>query len=111
MTPATFWALLAVVVAVGIGIVAFIASGKNQANRGTSPLRIEEPNAALRAPNAPVHPIDHPIDHTYALGGHAYKSFDTGYRCTRCGNFVTSREGELYGPAEQGRHDRRRDPR
>jgi hypothetical protein len=107
MTAAIFWALLVVVVAVGIGIVAFIAGGKNQASRGTSPVRIEEPIAAPRAPNAPVHPIDH----TCALGGHAYKSFDTGYRCTRCGNFVTSREGELYGPAEQGRHDRRREAR
>jgi hypothetical protein len=108
MTSAIFWTLLVVVVvAVGIGMVAFIASGKTRAHRGASPRRTEEPNAALRAPNAPVHPIDH----TCAIGGHAYKSFDTGYRCTRCGNFVSSREGELYGPAEKGRHDRRREPR
>ena len=110
MTSAVYWALLVVVVAVGIGVVALFAGGRNQANRASSPLRVE-PNAVLVEPNAPDHTIDHPIDHTCALGGHAYRPFDTGYRCTRCGNFVTSREGELYGPAEQGRHDRRREPR
>jgi hypothetical protein len=114
MTSAVFWALLVVVVGVGIGMVAFFAGGRNQANRGTGPLSVE-PNTPLLEPSAPVHPIDHtidhPIDHTCALGGHAYRPFDTGYRCTRCGNFVASHEGELYGPAEQGRHDRRREPR
>lgn len=106
MTSAVYWALLVVVVAVGIGVVALFAGGRNQANRAGSPLRVE-PDAVLGEPNAPVHPIDH----TCAIGGHAYKSFDTGYRCTRCGNFVSSHEGELYGPAERGRHDRRREPR
>jgi hypothetical protein len=100
------WALIVVVVAVGIGIVAFVAGGQ-QAHRGARPLKTEGATAALQTPNAPVHPIDH----TCAIGGHAYKSFDTGYRCTRCGNFVSSHEGELYGPAEQGGHDRRREPR
>ena len=43
--------------------------------------------------------------------GHSYVQFATGYQCSKCGNFVSTREGELYGMAHEGRVDRRRDPR
>ena len=43
--------------------------------------------------------------------GHFYEQCATGYRCNKCGNFVSTREGQLYGMAHEGRVDRRRDPR
>ncbi len=43
--------------------------------------------------------------------GHSYAKFATGYQCSKCGNFVSTREGELYGLANEGRVDRRRGPR
>jgi hypothetical protein len=95
MTPAIFWALLAVTVAVavvigiGIGIGRFIAAGKARAE-------------ALHALNV------HPIDPMCAINGHAYMVYDTGWRCATCGNHVSHRDGELYGLAKQGRHERRR---
>jgi hypothetical protein len=89
MTPVIFWALLAVTVAVVIGIAKFIAAGKARAE-------------ALRARNV------HRIDPTCAVNGHAYLAYDTGWRCATCGNHVSGRDGELYGLAKNGRHERRR---
>lgn len=51
------------------------------------------------------------IDPVCATSGHAYSAYETGYRCRRCGNHVSSQEGELYGLAQDGRQDRRREPR
>ena len=94
MTPAIFWALLAitvtVVIAIGIGMV--IAAGKARAE-------------ALRALNV------YRIDPMCAVNGHAYAAYDTGWRCATCGNHVSRRDGELYGLAKDGRHERRRKDR
>jgi hypothetical protein len=92
MTPTIFWTLLAVTGA--IGIATSVAVGKSRAK-------------ARRALNARVRHIDQAC----AAGGHSYQVYDTGYRCATCGNHVSSREGELYGRAEDGRHERRREPR
>jgi len=59
------------------------------------------------APNEPVRRIHEEC----AAGGHNYHAFNTGYRCATCGNHVSSQEGELYGRAEDGRQERRREPR
>ena len=90
MTPAILMALLAVTVALVIG--KFIAAGKARAE-------------ALRALNV------RRIDPMCAINGHAYQAYESGYRCATCGNHVSSREGELYGQAEDGRHERRRKAR
>jgi hypothetical protein len=92
VTPTTLWALLAVTVAAGIAT--FVAIAKARAK-------------ALRALNERVRHIDQ----SCAAGGHNYQAYDTGYRCATCGNHVSSHEGELYGRAEDGRHERRREPR
>jgi tRNA(Ile2) C34 agmatinyltransferase TiaS len=92
MTPAILWALLAVTVAVVIGIGKFIAARMARAE-------------ALRALNV------HRIDPICAVNGHAYRADGTGWRCATCGNHVSGREGELYGLAKEGRHERRRNSR
>jgi len=92
MTPTMIWTLLAVTGA--IGVAASVAVGKSRAK-------------ARSGLNKPVHHIDPAC----AAGGHKYQVFDTGYRCATCGNHVSSREGELYGRTEDGRHERRREPR
>jgi len=90
MTPAILMALLAVTVALVIG--KFIAAGKARAE-------------ALRALNV------RRIDPMCAVNGHAYAAYDTGWRCATCGNHVSRRDGELYGLAKDGRHERRRKDR
>jgi len=92
MTPPIFWVLLAVTVAVTIAT--FIAVGKARAKA----------RRALKKTVRRIHPA-------CAAGGHNYRIYDTGYRCATCGNHVSSREGQLYGRAEDGRHERRREPR
>jgi hypothetical protein len=90
VTPA-LWILLAVCAAVAI---AALMVGKARAKASHAP------SETLR-----------PINQECAAGGHAYQPFGTGYRCATCGNHVSSSEGELYGRAEDGRQDRRREPR
>lgn len=51
------------------------------------------------------------IDQECASGGHRYAVHETGWRCATCGNHVSRQEGELYGLAEDGRVERRREPR
>jgi hypothetical protein len=94
MTPWIVWTFLAVTVAVGIATL--IAVGKARARARA--------RRTLKEPVRRIHP-------TCAASGHNYQIYDTGYRCATCGNHVSSREGELYGRAEDGRHDRRREPR
>lgn len=87
MTP-TFWALLAVAVLVGI----FVAVRKAR----------DRPSSAL---------YDRTVPEPCAANGHTYRAYDTGWRCATCSNHVPRREGELYGPAEEGRIERRREDR
>jgi len=92
MTPAILWALLAVTGAVGIATLVAIGKARAKARR-----RMNEPAR--------------PIHKACAAHGHNYQTYETGYRCATCGNHVSSREGELYGRTQDGRHERRRYPR
>ena len=94
MTPVMIWALVAVIVIIGIGIAKSIAVRKAEGEAR----RAQE--AALRA-----------VPASCRSSGHAYQQYGAGYRCATCGNYVSSREGESYGLAKEGRIDRRRHPR
>ena len=89
---ATLWTILAVIVIAALGIVIFTAPRKAQDKAAKARLRtVAKPCAA---------------------NGHIYEKVnETGWRCATCGNFVPLREGEVYGPAEEGRVDRRREDR
>jgi len=92
MTPTTLVAVLAVsVVVAGIAIIRSVAARKARAALGAKVAR--------------------PIDQVCASGGHKYAVHEIGWRCVVCGNHVPRQEGELYGPAEDGRVERRREPR
>ncbi|HZW45076.1 MAG TPA: hypothetical protein VFF32_11915 [Dermatophilaceae bacterium] len=92
MTATIFWTFLVVTVVGGIATVN--AVGKTRAKARPS----------LNEPARHIH-------QACAAGGHKYQVFNTGYRCATCGNHVSSQEGELYGRAEDGRQERRREPR
>ena len=96
MPPVMVWALVAIIVIIGIGIgvARSIAVRKAEAHAR----RAQE--AALRS-----------VPLSCRSSGHAYQQYGAGYRCATCGNYVSSREGELYGLAKEGRIDRRRHPR
>jgi hypothetical protein len=89
---ATFWALLAVLVAAVIGILTFIAARK----------------ARRKTPSAGY---DRTVPKPCMANGHNYRTDGTAWRCATCGNHVPRHEGELYGPAEEGLVDRRREDR
>lgn len=89
---ATFWALLAILVAAVIGIVAFIAVRAG---------REKTPSAGY----------DRTVPKPCMANGHTYRIDGTAWRCATCGNHVPRHEGELYGPAEEGLVDRRREDR
>ena len=92
MTPTIGVAVLAVsVVVAGIAIIRSGAARKTRATLGAKEVRR--------------------VDQECASGGHKYAAWETGWRCVVCGNHVPRQEGELYGPAEEGRIDRRREPR
>jgi len=94
MTTTLLLAVLAVTVVVvaGIAIIRSVAARKARA-------------AALAAQAV------RRVDQECISGGHKYAAHETGWRCITCGNHVPRQEGELYGPAEDGRVDRRREPR
>lgn len=93
-TPTIFWVLISVLVVVGIGVGKFIAVRKARAE-------------ALRALDEPVHDVAL----SCRVNGHAYREYETGWRCATCGNHVARRDGELYGLVEDGRQERRRQAR
>lgn len=93
MTP-TVLTLLAVLV--GLGIVIGLVLAVRSARSRPGP----EPDDPLRR-----------VHQECVAGGHSYQALDTGYRCATCGNHVSSREGELYGLAADGRRERRREHR
>jgi hypothetical protein len=96
MTPTVLWSVLAAIVVLAIGIA--VAAAKARAR------------ARARAAAAGAREV-HPVDRECAGLGHVYRPHGTGLRCLRCGNYVARIEGELYGGAEDGRIDRRREPR
>ena len=91
MTPVFIWILLAVILATGIGTFVSIGRAKARALRAREQVRS--------------------IHKECAAGGHTYQPHESGYRCATCGNYVSSREGQLYGRSEDGRVERRRGPR
>lgn len=91
MTP-LIGALLAVFVAVVIGVVTFIVMRRGRAESGN-----KQTSRAVAMP--------------CATNGHAYQIFETGWRCAVCGNHVPRVEGEVYGPAKDGLRERRREDR
>ncbi len=60
---------------------------------------------------APVAGYDRTAPQPCIANGHTYRIDGTAWRCAVCGNHVPRREGELYGPSEEGRVDRRREDR
>ena len=83
--------VLAVAVVLLIGLVAFLvvrARGK-----------------------APIAGYDRTAPQPCIAKGHTYRIDGTAWRCAVCGNHVPRVEGELYGPSEEGRVDRRREDR
>jgi hypothetical protein len=88
----TIWALVAVAAAVVIGIGTVVAVAR----------------ARGRAGGEPEH---HTVATPCATNGHAYQMFETGWRCAECGNHVARVDGEVYGPAEDGLRERRRERR
>ena len=93
-TPTVLYILLAVIVVVVAGILI----GRT--------LMVRRARAdALRLQKV------HVVDQECASAGHAYGRFETGWRCGRCGNHVSRRDGEVYGLVEDGRLERRRERR
>ena len=92
MTPTIVPTFIAVAVVVGIATLILVGRSRAKAGHALS---------------------EHvrPINQACAAGGHAYQKFGTGFRCATCGNHVSSAEGELYGRVEDGRQERRREPR
>lgn len=94
MTLTILWPVLAAIAVLAIAIA--IAAAKARAKARTAAAGVREV---------------HPVDRECAGRGHVYRFHGTGLRCLRCGNHVSRIEGELYGRAEDGRIDRRREPR
>jgi hypothetical protein len=92
VTPTILWALFAATGAIVIATAIAVGRARAKVRR------------AIKEPARPVH-------EECAAHGHKYETYGTGYRCATCGNYVSSAEGELYGRAEGGRHERRRHPR
>ena len=95
MTPVAVGVLAAIIVTiiVAFGIGRFIAVGKVK----TAARLAQEALTALRE-----------VPPTCRKNGHAYQQYGSGYRCAGCGNYLTSREGEVFGLATEGLVDRRR---
>jgi|GEM_PF-718991 hypothetical protein len=117
MTPTLVWALLAVIaiaIAIVFGIGRVIAADKARAEALPAPAEaLPAPAEALPARDDASAPNEHVrnVALSCRISGHAYVAYDTGWRCATCGNHVPRREGELYGPAQDGVHERRRHAR
>ena len=88
----TLWTFLALAAAVLLGIGVFFAV-RSAKNKG----RVAEEKRTVATP--------------CASNGHAYRAHETGWRCIECGNHVPRIDGEVYGPAEDGLRERRRESR
>jgi hypothetical protein len=110
MTPTIgttiLWAVVAAIAIVGIGVVyrRYVAAARVGRNSNAS--KSDSPDEAQ-----PLSESVYEVALNCRIGGHAYAPFDTGWRCATCGNYVSRREGELFGPAEEGRTERRRSDR
>ena len=93
-----YWVLGAITATVIVGIVIRKFTMARNAKKDAEARRRQD--EALRA-----------VPSTCRTNGHAYRPHATGYRCSRCGNFISSHEGDLYGLAHEGRVERRREPR
>jgi len=90
-SPWVVWALGALIIAL-IGALVATRKAKSKAGRaGTRPVFV--------------------VAEACRSKGHAYQEFDTGWRCSTCGNHVSRQEGVLYGLVSDGRHERRRNSR
>ncbi len=94
MTPTILWWVLATLVVLAVGMTATAVRARATAR---------ELAAGVRAA--------HPVDRDCSRIGHVYRFHGTGLRCSRCGNHVARLEGEIYGRVEDGRIERRREPR
>jgi len=81
---------VAVVAVIGIGIFVLVRIGRREA---------PSPGYDRTAPRPCI------------ANGHTYRIDGTAWRCSTCGNHVPRLEGERYGPAGEGRVDRRREDR
>jgi hypothetical protein len=100
------WALLAVILVIVIGIGIRIAVSRSSRSSRSS----GEGKAPAKAVGKPTERV-HRIDNSCVVNGHGYVAYDTGWRCATCGNHVSTRDGEKYGLAKDGLHERRRNPR
>ena len=98
MISTILWTVLAVTVTVGIGI-GFRKSAAAAKAGDETPRALDQSAPAFD------------VALTCKVSGHTYAHYDTGWRCSICGNHVARREGELYGLVSEGRHERRREPR
>lgn len=103
MSSISFWVLIATVVAL-IGVGTFIAVTKARAKSRAKSRDRGRAKALAEARG-------HQIDSACAEHGHSYREIDNAWRCTECGNYVPRVEGEVYGPAEMGLRERRREDR
>ena len=94
MTGTILWSVVAAVIVVVVVIVVVAVRVRARARA-----------AAVGAPRV------HRVARECAALGHVYRFHGTGLRCVRCGNHVARVDGELYGRVEDGRIDRRREPR
>ena len=97
MSPTIMWSVLAAVAVLAISLAVAAAKARYKARY--------KARAAARAREA------HPVEPECARSGHLYRSYGTGLHCLRCGNYAARIEGEVYGPAEGGLVERRREPR
>ena len=95
MSPTIMWSVLAAVAVLAISLAVAAAKARYKA-------RYKAPAPAQEA---------HPVEPGCARSGHLYRSYGTGLHCLRCGNYAARIEGEVYGPAEGGQVERRREPR
>jgi hypothetical protein len=87
-----FWAIVAVILIATLGFVIFRAARKAEDKVAKDRLRaVAKPCVA---------------------NGHIYEKVDeAGWRCATCSHFVPLGDGDMYGPTEEGRVERRREDR
>ena len=92
MTATVIWslALLTVVIAIAIGTFISVAKARARARKAQNVRTVATPCVA---------------------NGHTYLIYETGWRCSTCGNYVSRVDGEVYGLEKDGLRERRREER